>query len=736
MKNSLLISLCLFISLYVSAQGQDTIVNQSLNEIVISGTKFSEKKKNIAQKIDKISSEELIMMNAQTSADALTNSSNVFVQKSQMGGGSPVIRGFEASRIQLSIDGIKHNNAIFRAGHLQNIVSIDNNALEAIEILNGPASSVHGSDALGGVILLKTIEPKLGKSKKIKLTGAQALARYASANQEQTVNIGIHFGNTKWASFTNATYSRFGDLMQGKVGEDSIIALWKKNFIIARNNGRDTMLVNENSFLQSNTGYNQLDILQKFIYFSSANTKHSLNLQYSNSSNVPRYDRLTELNNVGIAKNAEWYYGPQKRALAAYQFNKTAMPYFFDECLINVNYQALEESRNNRKFNNNNLQHRKENIGVAAYAASLRHSDKIHELIIGTDGQLNFLTSKAFQQNIETGYQEKIDTRYPDGKNQMNLFGIFAQHISKWIDGKLVTNSGIRFNYTTLHSTLVDTSILFHLPFTDLNQKNSALTANLGVVYMPSEELRFTANISSGFRSPNFDDMTKVFESNAGILIVPNENLKPEYTKNADVSFLYDNGKIQLGASGFYTQFTNAIVTDVFTYQGQDSVLYNGSMTRVFASQNKGQAFVYGGGVNMLYRFTKHFSMSGNYNYTYGRYAVGDTAYIPLDHIPPTFGKISLMYKQNKWYAELYSLFNGNKKLKDYSPSGEDNLQYATPTGMPSWSTINLRAGATISEEITIQGGVENILDKNYRYFASGISAAGRNFIVALRFKM
>ena len=77
--------------------------------------------------------------------------------------------------------------------------------------------------------------------------------------------------------------------------------------------------------------------------------------------------------------------------------------------------------------------------------------------------------------------------------------------------------------------------------------------------------------------------------------------------------------------------------------------------------------------------------------------------------------------------------FNSAKKLADYSTSGEDNLQYATSEGMPSWYTLNLKIGYQVSKNFTIQTGIENILDQNYRTFASGIQAPGRNIFGTLR---
>ena len=108
-------------------------------------------------------------------------------------------------------------------------------------------------------------------------------------------------------------------------------------------------------------------------------------------------------------------------------------------------------------------------------------------------------------------------------------------------------------------------------------------------------------------------------------------------------------------------------------------------------------------------------------------------AEVPLDHIPPLFGKTSLVYQHPIVQAEVYALYNGWKKLKDYNPSGEDNAQYATADGTPAWYTFNVKASITVPHQLLLQLGVENVLDRAYRHFASGFSAPGRNFIVALR---
>ena len=147
---SAILLMCIGLTALVQAQQtMDSLAQKELVEIVVSGNKFAEKKKNIVQKIDIISSSYIKKANAQNMGDLLMSTGNVFVQKSQQGGSSPVIRGFEASRVLFVVDGVRMNNLIYRSGHLQNIITVDQNILESAELLRGPSSTLFGSDALG-----------------------------------------------------------------------------------------------------------------------------------------------------------------------------------------------------------------------------------------------------------------------------------------------------------------------------------------------------------------------------------------------------------------------------------------------------------------------------------------------------------------------------------------------------------------------------------------------------------
>ncbi len=713
--------------------GQDTLSGNKLDEVLIYSNKFAEHKKNIVQKIDVVSAQRIAQINAQNTGDLLINTGNVFVQKSQQGGSSPVIRGFEASRVLLVVDGIRMNNAIYRAGHLQNVITVDQNMLERVEVLYGPASTIYGSDALGGVVHMRTKAPKLSLTGKTLYTGS-AFARYSSANNEKTGHVDLSIGGKKFAWLQSYNYSDFDDLKMGTNDPGKYPDFGRRPQYITTINGVDSIVNNSDDRVQRFSGYRQWDITQKLLFRQNEKISHQLNLQYSNSTKVPRYDRLQDVRN-GVLRYAEWYYGPQQRELGAYELNVSEAG-FFNELKAILSYQRIEESRHQREYRRyDRLDNRIEKLNVGAFTFDGRKLWQRHEITMGIDGQLNDVTSTAFRKNINGGAETNLDSRYPNGDNNMNYFGAYAQHLLKFGKGKFVLNDGIRFQTIHLHSTIADNSF-FNFPFTEIKQNSFAVTGNMGLVYMPSDQLRINGGFATGFRAPNIDDLARIFESNTASkqLIVPNPAIKPEYTYNADLGITYTSAdRVRIEAAGFYTWFRNAIALAPFRLNGQDSVDYNGSRSRVFANQNGNRAYLYGFNASITADVTKEVKLFSTINYTYGRLQAGKSAEVPLDHIPPVFGKTSLSYTQTRFGVEAYALYNGWKKLKDYNPSGEDNAQYATEDGTPSWITFNLKSNVSLSKNLTLQAGVENILDRNYRYFASGFSAPGRNYILALR---
>ncbi len=717
----------------------------SLDEITISANKFAETKKTVAQDVNVVNKKEIEGTQAQSTADVISRLGGVHVQKSQLGGGSPNIRGFEGNRVLLVIDGIRMNNLIYRGGHMQDLIKTDNNNLDRIEVLYGPSSTIYGSDALGGVILMYTMSPLFSSDGKLNFK-ANAMTRYGSVDNESTSHVDLNFGCKKFASLTSFTYAKFGDL-KGGANQNPFYssAYGERPYYAERIDGKDSVVMNSNRFLQKQSGYSQYDILQKFAYKQNDHITHGLNFQYSNSSNVPRYDRLTLDGSRSVVSkdstlgSAEWYYGPQSRLLAAYDFNYDDANGKLNGIHFGLNYQALEESRHNRNFGNNWLKNRIENVNVIGANIDMQKTIKNHELRFGADMQLNSLKSTANKRDIVADTTAKFATRFPDGKNHMNNFAAYISHTWK-ISKMLTLVDGLRVGYSSLHSTLADPTnppdpLPASPPFTDINQKTIVYSGSLGIISTPTDDLKLSFLVSTGFRVPNVDDVTKIFDPAPGTVRVPNVNLKPEKTVNYELGVTkIFNGNTRWENYVYYTDLYDAIVVGESTFDGKDSILYDGSMSKVYSNQNKGRAYIFGFSTNVRSQLSQHFTMAFGLNYNYGRIKT-DSVDTPMDHIPPFMANLLLNYTYKKFSSEFFINYNGWKRAKDYAvdAGAEDNLVYGTPDGTPAWFTANLRASYDFCKYASVQVGVDNIFNTQYRTFSSGINAPGRNIFAAIR---
>lgn len=196
----------------------------TMDEVVVSATRWNQTSKYIPAKIITISPKDVSLQNPQTAADLLGASGKIFIQKSQQGGGSPMIRGFSTNRLLYIVDGVRMNTAIFRSGNLQNVISLDPFATEKTEVFFGPGSVIYGSDAIGGVMSFLTLTPQLSLSDKSLIAG-KAVARYSSANTERTAHLDINIGGKKWASVTSFSSSDFGDLRMGSNCPDEYLRI-------------------------------------------------------------------------------------------------------------------------------------------------------------------------------------------------------------------------------------------------------------------------------------------------------------------------------------------------------------------------------------------------------------------------------------------------------------------------------------------------------------------------------
>lgn len=718
--------------------------------------------------VDKISAKNIQLTNAQTPADALQNSGQVFVQKSQGGGGSPIVRGFEANRVLLVVDGVRMNNAIYRNGHLQNAITLDNNVMENIEVIHGPGALIYGSDALGGVVQFKTIDPLLSLADSTRIHG-KVNSRFSWANTGTDIHAQLNFGHKRWGVITGFSRHIYGDIRTGKNYHDDSSALLLRPHYVERINNQDSILVNNDPYLQKGTAYDQYDIFQKWKFLASDNIHLGLNIQYSTSSDIPRYDRLTEYKGDNL-KFAEWYYGPQQRLLTAFSAKFFSPNKLYDKANLVVAYQKIGEDRHKRKLGKNNRSSSLADVDIWTLNLDF---DKLlsnnHALIYGVDASHNDVKSAAFDTDINSGEQSfAVDGRYPTGGSQLSGAGAYLAWRWHNTSESLWTEAGVRYAWSTMKSRFENRgAIQWPQSYVDgLEATNKALTGSAGLNWKPTNNWHLRTLVATAFRAPNIDDFTRIREKN-GFVTIPNEELEAEYSRNAELSIKWKSTdeRWQVNTTAFYTQLKDAIVRQEGTLpDGSDFLLQDGDTLTLLPNVNTDDAWVYGLSAHISWRAFRFLTLESGLSWTKGErnfHQINNAREIvystvtPLDHIPPIYGKTSITYTQKNVTLKAVVRYNAAKAIDDYAISNfeydadndqwipdysgtSDNIQQ-TPIdesgnfrGSLGWTTINFYSTYQLGKHWQFNLAMENLTDLHYRPFASGVSAAGRNIIMGV----
>lgn len=700
----------------------------TMNEVVISANKWSQLSSDVPLKVARISPEDIALQNPQTAADLLGISGEVFIQKSQQGGGSPMIRGFATNRLLYTVDGVRMNTAIFRGGNIQNVISLDPFAMENVEVLFGPNSTTYGSDAIGGVMSFQTLSPTLSVDDKPYIKG-KALMRYSSANNENTGHFDINVGWKKWAMVTSISANKFDHLRQGSNGPDDYL----KPYHITMIDSMDVVVQQEDPLLQVPSAYQQMNLMQKIRFAPNEHWDLEYAFHYSETSSYGRYDRHNRMKN-GAPRYGQWDYGPQKWMMNLFSISHLKQTAFYDQMSIRLAQQSFEESRISRDLNDFTREIRVEE--VQAYSANIDFSKALgnkNNLFYGVEYVLNDVTSTGVNEQIFTLNRTPGAPRYP--KSDWQTMGVYVNDEHKLTED-FTLQAGVRYTHYLMDASF-DTTF-YPFPFTSANINNGALTGGLGAVYQLNEKTVFRMNASTAFRSPNVDDIGKVFDSEPGGVVVPNPGLQAEYAYNGDIGMTKIFGDVvKFDLTGYYTILQNAVVRRDFTLNGMDSIIYDGQLSQVQALQNAASATVYGVQTGLEINFTHGFLLSTRFNFQYGEEETDDGTVSPSRHAAPWFGITRFSYKHKNLRIELNAQYQGAREHDELS-IGERSKEeiYALDadgnTYAPAWYTLNLKMNYRITDALSMSGGVENITDQRYRPYSSGLSGAGRNFILAI----
>ncbi len=724
---------------YDELVGENTIVylspsQISSDEIVVSATRWEQEKRDVPNKITTITPKEVALFNPQTMADMLGQSGEVFIQKSQQGGGSPMIRGFSTNRLLYAVDGVRMNSAIFRGGNLQQVISLDALAIENTEVFFGPGSIIYGSDAIGGVMNFQTLTPQVSLYDEPFVTG-KGMARFSSANEEQTGHFHLNIGWKNLSLLTSLTYSDFGNPRMGRIGRQEYL----RPFFVQRIDSVDRVITNSNPLVQTPNDYNQINLMQKVRYAPTAQWELQYGFHFSETSEYARYERLIEQLPNGLPRSAVWNYGPQKWTMHNLSITNKSENVLYDIVSLRVAYQYFQESRIDRNFSGGQrfrLRTQLEEVDAYSLSLDFNKSFGTQRLFYGAELVRNDVKSRGSAIDIRNNNPIGVPDRYP--QSDWSSYAAYLNYQLRASE-KFLIQAGARYNYFAINSDFTRNLEFFPFEFTKAEVRSGALTGSLGAVFTPDESWTISANLATGFRAPNVDDIGKIFDQPQNIVIVPNPNLGAEYAYNAELAVSKTfNDVARLELTGYYTYLDNALVRRDFKFNGQDSILYDGRLSRVQAIQNAAFADVYGVQAGVELKLPAGFGLSSRFNYQIGNEEMDDGTKSRSRHAAPWFGVTRLTYTNRKLDLQLYAMYSGEVSFENLNV--EERLKpqiYAKDENgkpfSPAWLTLNLKALYRFEENFTITAGVENLSDVRYRPYSSGLVAVGRNFVIALR---
>ena len=704
---------------------EEKIIN--LGAYVFSSDKYLRKSTEVPNNILHINAYEYEMDQPSDNALMLMKQGNVYIQKSQMGGGSPIIRGLEANKVLLKLDGIKMNNAIYRSGHVHNLIQIDPFSLNSTEIILGPGSVIHGSDALGGVINMQTKSPFFSTDSG--RFNINLLSRYASVNNAKVFHTDIQYSSPKHAMILSYSRSNFGDLKAGKVKNELYPDFGDYPYYQSIIDGKDTTLINGEPHLQRNTAYSQENFHFKYNYRINASNKIETGILKANSSNIPRFDRLNDITDNKM-KYASWYYGPYDFTMTYLKYKLEKSTKLFDKLHMTSSYQRVNEDRISRYFNDTIEVNREEDVHVYSFSLDMiKEVKQKHQLQYGFDIDHNIISSSANTFNLISKKMGPASTRYPNAGSWMQNQGVYALYLIKPKDN-IYIQIGNRYNYRMLNAQF-KADEFYQFSFDEILLKNSAYTASGSIVYYDNNEWKYNLILSSGFRAPNLDDVAKVFDSAPGKVVIPNEALKPEFSKNIELGIDKTfNDRLNVKFVIFQNYINNIIVREDAQFNGQDSILYDGVLSGVEQQTNSGKALIRGFSINIRSEISDKIAFKTSLNLNKGYDLSKGQA---LSHIPPLYGTSRIIWKNKKVKMELLSIYNGWKYIDEYGPGSSDRKDEATEDGTPSWIIFDYNLKFKLNSNIRLITGIHNIFDIHYKSFSSGISGPGRNFVFGIK---
>ncbi len=596
--------------------------------------------------------------------DMLSNIPGVFIQKTNLGGGSAFVRGLTGNQTLLIIDGIRFNNSTFRYGPNQYLNNIDPSIISKVELLKGSGSVQYGSDALTGVVNFFTLQPEFTAQKTF---GGRLSARIATQGMELSELLKMTYSSENTGIVFVGANKKFGDVVRGAgLG------------------------------MQRPTGYNEWDYFGKIRQQLSKKWVLEGLIQTTQQSQVPVFHKI-QLENFKINEmDLQKYQRGYLKAIGRYENP------IFRKIEFSISQQTSIEQRKLQKNASTTLRAERDEITTMGILADVQSQfSSTWSAHSGIDYFNDRINSTRNDLSLTNNSIKALRGLYPNaaGYQYQSIYSIHHLDLDAW-----QVETGLRFHQNL--ASLPDTTL-------GLTQvKSSALVYSLGVARAIAQGISLYANTSSGFRAPNMDDLGSL-----GIVDfryeLPAFDLKPEYSQNYELGIKISKAKFFQELTLFQTELEN-LITRVKTSKVIQSY-------PVYEKRNVDKAFLRGGEWSGRYELSNSVSAKANISYVYGQSV---TLNEPMRRIPPLHGGLSLSYARKNLFVNSELLFAA---AQDRLSAGDKADNRMNPLGTPGWAIINVQANYHFNSHLSISLQAQNIGDVDYRMHGSGINGVGRS---------
>jgi iron complex outermembrane receptor protein/hemoglobin/transferrin/lactoferrin receptor protein len=663
---------------------------KQLSEIqIVSAARHEQNRADSPRSVSLITGEEIRRRNFRNVPEAVAGVAGVYLQQTNYGGGSPIIRGMVGNRILVMINGIRLNSGTYRLGPNQYLNQIDINQVERIEVVRGAGSVLYGSDAFGGVINVITTpapDPRLGSG-----SSAESRVRFATADSSGAGRIQVATSQGHLGLLAGYTQEQFGDLTAGSP-----------------------------TGLQRHTGYGQSAGDLSFKFSAGADKTLVGGLSRMKQFDVPRSDTLL------AGTDLQYSWNPEGRDLAYVRYEQGNPIKYVGAMEVTLAWQRPFEFL--------------ERIAPAEPFVQSRHADVVnsanfgvqfssapaasHALTYGFEAASNRIGSTRTDLDLRTGVRAAMPGFYADESRFSNLAVFVQDEIA--VSDRLAALVGARYDRSRAQATLYSqsTGIVY------VDARPGAITGSGHVLYELTSHLSATAGVSQGFRAPNIDDTT-ILGGTGQRFDVPNANLKPERSVNFEYGLRVRGRFGSASIVAFEDRYRDFIDRAPATWNGLPYVDLNGNGKRdssdpaVYQRQNISRTSVNGLELDAVVKLSNSWTWSHMTTWTRG---TDTSASQPLTRIPPLNGASRITWNSSfpVWVEGALVAATAQRRL---APADKTDIRIG-PLGTPGYAVFHLRAGLHRTFLAGLTVAWENITNRRYRLHGSGIDRPGSNLVL------